>query len=82
MAITIHDARASEKTVLDLPPTVPSQRTIRTTSNCSKSECQTARRKTTRANWRAKTPEYSAGYRIQWGERRIDRRNPCVCRRP
>jgi len=32
---------------------------------CSKSECQTARRKKTQANWRAKNPEYAAGYRIQ-----------------
>jgi len=32
---------------------------------CSKSECQAARRKKTQANWRAKNPEYAAGYRIQ-----------------
>ena len=32
---------------------------------CSKPECQTARRKKTQANWRAKNPEYAAGYRIQ-----------------
>jgi hypothetical protein len=32
---------------------------------CSKPECQTARRKKTQAHWRAKNPEYAAGYRIQ-----------------
>jgi hypothetical protein len=32
---------------------------------CSKSECQTPRRKKTQANWRAKNPEYAAGYRLQ-----------------
>ena len=32
---------------------------------CGKSECQTARRKKTQAKWRAKNPEYAAGYRIQ-----------------
>jgi len=32
---------------------------------CGKSECQTARRKKTQENWRAKNPEYAAGYRIQ-----------------
>ena len=32
---------------------------------CSKPECQAARRKRTQASWRAKNPEYAAGYRIQ-----------------
>ena len=32
---------------------------------CGKSECQAERRKRTQANWRAKNPEYAAGYRIQ-----------------
>src|SRR5580704_12100913 len=32
---------------------------------CSKPECQTARRRKTQAIWRAKNPEYAAGYRIQ-----------------
>jgi hypothetical protein len=32
---------------------------------CSRPECQSARRKKTQANWRAKNPEYAAGYRIQ-----------------
>ena len=32
---------------------------------CGKPECQAARRKRTQANWRAKNPEYGAGYRIQ-----------------
>jgi hypothetical protein len=32
---------------------------------CCKPECQAARRQRTQANWRAKNPEYAAGYRIQ-----------------
>ena len=32
---------------------------------CGKPECQTERRKRTQANWRAKNPDYGAGYRIQ-----------------
>jgi hypothetical protein len=32
---------------------------------CHKPECQAARRQQTQANWRAKNPEYGAGYRIQ-----------------
>jgi hypothetical protein len=32
---------------------------------CSKPECQKARRRKTQAIWRAKNPEYAAGYRIQ-----------------
>src|ERR1044071_120233 len=32
---------------------------------CGKPECQAARRKKTQAQWRAKTPDYAAGYRIQ-----------------
>ncbi len=32
---------------------------------CGKPECQAARRKKTQAQWRAKNPDYAAGYRIQ-----------------
>ena len=32
---------------------------------CSQPECQAARRQRTQAKWRAKNPEYAAGYRIQ-----------------
>ncbi len=32
---------------------------------CSKPECQQARRKKTQAKWRARNPEYAAGYRIE-----------------
>ena len=32
---------------------------------CGKPECQTARRKKTQAHWRAKNPDYAAGYRLQ-----------------
>ena len=32
---------------------------------CGKPECQTARRKTTQARWRAKNPDYATGYRLQ-----------------
>src|ERR1700693_51374 len=40
---------------------------------CSKPECQQARRKKAQANWRAKNPEYAAGYRI---EQRSAQQNP------
>ena len=43
----------------------PNERVGQRQHACSKSECQTARRKKTQANWRAKNPEYAAGYRIQ-----------------
>ena len=32
---------------------------------CSKPECQAARRKKAQARWRAKNPDYAAGYRLQ-----------------
>ena len=32
---------------------------------CGKPECQAARRKKTQAQWRAKNPDYAAGYRLQ-----------------
>jgi hypothetical protein len=32
---------------------------------CGKPECQAARRKRTQAEWRAKNPDYAAGYRLQ-----------------
>jgi len=32
---------------------------------CGKPECQVARRKKTQAQWRAKNPDYAAGYRLQ-----------------
>ena len=32
---------------------------------CGKPECQAARRKKTQARWRAKNPDYAAGYRLQ-----------------
>ena len=32
---------------------------------CDKPECQAARRKKTQAQWRAKNPDYAAGYRLQ-----------------
>jgi hypothetical protein len=32
---------------------------------CGTRECQTARRKKTQARWRAKNPDYGAGYRLQ-----------------
>jgi hypothetical protein len=33
--------------------------------SCSKPECQATRRKKTQARWRAKNPDYAAGYRLQ-----------------
>src|SRR5215469_11045225 len=32
---------------------------------CGKPDCQAARRKKTQARWRAKNPDYAAGYRLQ-----------------
>ena len=32
---------------------------------CGRPECQTVRRKKTQAQWRAKNPDYGAGYRLQ-----------------
>jgi len=32
---------------------------------CGKRECQRARREKTQARWRAKNPDYAAGYRVQ-----------------
>jgi hypothetical protein len=32
---------------------------------CGKAECQATRRKQTQAQWRAKNPDYAAGYRLQ-----------------
>jgi len=32
---------------------------------CGKPECQAARRKKTQAQWRARNPDYAAGYRLQ-----------------
>lgn len=32
---------------------------------CGKPECQAARRKETQARWRARNPDYAAGYRLQ-----------------
>jgi hypothetical protein len=32
---------------------------------CNKPECQAARRKKAQARWRAKNPDYAAGYRLQ-----------------
>src|SRR5579864_3493155 len=47
---------------------------------CSKPECQAARRKRTQASWRAKNPEYAAGYRIQ--QRSAQERPPEALRLP
>ncbi len=33
--------------------------------SCSRVECQTARRKKTQAQWRAKNPDYGSAYRLQ-----------------
>ena len=32
---------------------------------CGEADCQAARRKKTQARWRAKNPDYAAGYRLQ-----------------
>ena len=57
---------ASRKRPSDLSPVVLPERAggIRQHA-CSKPECQQARRKKTQAKWRAKNPEYAAGYRIE-----------------
>ena len=47
---------------------------------CRKPECQAARRKRTQAKWRARNPEYSAGYRIQ--QRAAQKRTPEPLRLP
>src|SRR6516162_6790967 len=47
---------------------------------CSRAECQAARRKQTQAKWRARNPEYAAGYRIQ--QRAVEERAPEPLRLP
>src|SRR5512145_401576 len=47
---------------------------------CSKPECQAARRKRTQAEWRAKNPDYAAGYRLQ--RRSAQQREPEPLRVP
>jgi hypothetical protein len=39
---------------------------------CSAPECQTTRRRKTQSSWRARNPEYAAGYRIQQRAVRAD----------
>ena len=47
---------------------------------CHKPGCQAARRKQTQAEWRARNPEYAAGYRIQ--QRAAQERTPEPLRLP
>ena len=47
---------------------------------CGKPECQATRRKKTQAQWRAKNPDYAAGYRIQ--QRSVQEREPEPLRVP
>src|SRR5215471_8936517 len=47
---------------------------------CGKPDCQAARRKKTQARWRAKNPDYAAGYRLQ--RRNSQERTPEALRVP
>jgi hypothetical protein len=47
---------------------------------CSRPECEAARRRKTQARWRAKNPDYAAGYRIQ--RRSAQERPPEALRLP
>ncbi len=66
MGMMIHDARAPKKTCSICRQWYrPNTRVGPRQHACSKQECQQARRKKRQANWRARNPEYAAGYRIQ-----------------